>query len=291
MITSKSLPPIVTLVGMTTVCWVVLKKTYSRLQRQWQSEEKQHAADNNPTDVAVDKIEVDDDKKAQHVQFPINKIMQLVYLVLAMMMFTLIKGSASLPSFVGVEYCGGNYWLVHLMSIAVCILFLRKNLATFKPPQENDAKAKILNDVDIKADKIPGLLKISTLAGVLSGMLVGGGNLVNSYLLNDLNLTPQSVSATMSIFLMIPNFMMMFSALVAGKVPLFEWLWFMGVSLLATFVIASSLTNYAKKYKKQSILLVLLCTVLVMVMIVVPAFAVSKMYYSPGAVLSFSPIC
>jgi uncharacterized membrane protein YfcA len=297
MITSKSLPPIVTLIGMITVCYTVLKKTYARLEKQWQSEEKQRAQDAASPDVSVEKTAADDEneKKVQHVQFPVNKIMQLVYLVLAMMMFTLIKGSASLPSFVGVEYCGGNYWFVHFLSILACLFFLRRNLAQYKPQvttgQEADNKPVVPIDSDVKADKIPGLLKISTIAGVLSGMLVGGGNLVNAYLLNDLNLTPQAVSATMSIFLMIPNFMMMFSSLVAGKVPLYEWLWFMMLSVSATFIIASNLTNYAKKYNKQSILLVLLCTVLVMVMIVVPTYGMSKMYYNPAQVLSFSPIC
>jgi len=198
-----------------------------------------------------------------------------------------------MPSIVGVEYCSANYWLIHVGSILFCFYFLKRNLAIINASEkaQNDPKAVLNNNyADVKREKIPGLLKISCFAGILSGMLIGGGILLNSYLL-ELGLTPQSVGATMTLFLMIPFFMLMFTSVMSGRVEMDEFFWYMGLSMIGAFIISTYLTYLAKKHKRQSILLCSLCLVLGMVLIVVPGYGIQKIIADPEAVLSFHSFC
>jgi len=177
---------------------------------------------------------------------------------------------------------------VHGISIFSCLYFQRRSLSFFKSEQETD-DPKIMN-FELKREKIPGLLKISIFAGIFSGMLIGGGILFNSYLL-EMGLTPESTSATMTLFLMIPFFMLMFTSIMAGRIAADELFWFMGLSMLGAFVISATLTYFAKKYKRQSILLISLCFVLSTVLIVVPTYGIAKVYGNPKSMLSFHSLC
>jgi len=281
-------------VGMTIVTFTVFKKTYARAMKQYAVENKAKSLEDGAkaVDLSVHK-NGDKDNKSQAGIFPMHKIKEIIYLIVTLMIFTLLKGSLTLPSIVGVEYCSANYWLIHVGSIAVCFYFLKRNLAIINASEkaQNDPKTALDNNyTDIKREKIPGLLKISCFAGILSGMLIGGGILLNSYFL-EMGLTPQSVGATMTLFLMIPFFMLMFTSVMSGRVEMDEFFWYMGLSMIGAFIISTYLTHLAKKHKRQSILLCSLCLVLGMVLIVVPAYGIQKIVANPDAVLSFHSIC
>jgi len=228
--------------------------------------------------------------------FPMEKIKEILYLVVTLMILSLLRGSSTTPSIIGIDYCGGSYWLVYALIILACGYFTLRSVKNFQMLEENKINnpppynLRIPASTTLSMDKMPGLAHISLWAGVLAGMLIGGGIILNAYILQ-MGFTPQSTSATTALFVMLPAFMSMFVTLLAGRVALDEFIWFFGLSIIGSFIISTTLSYLVRKYKRQSLLLILLCIVLLLVILVVPTYGIAKMYANPSSMLSFSSLC
>ena len=321
MILSRSLPSILTLIGMVIVNSIILKKTFVRAVKEYNLE-TQHKnmgsisplrKKNQENNQGLEMLTFNDASEYYLIQenpsfynsilnerhlLPMDKIKEILYLVGILMLLTLIRGSSTTPSLIGISYCSFNYWIVYVIGILSCIFFSKRNLSLIRQrvgPYQDDADViiifnyKIPNFTGFRPDKIQSLVNISLFAGILSGMMIGGGILLNSHLLG--MLTPQSTAATMTLFLMLPFFMTTFSTVVAGRIQLDEFIWFVGLAIVASFVISKLFSYFINKYQRQSILLIAICGVLLIVQFVVPTYGIAGIYSNPVSMLSFHSIC
>ena len=311
----RMVAPIVIIVGIIVVTAYSTIKVYKKAKRQYAEESnanRQPIVDNeyyrNLNNLHPSEIEGEDQSneaytsdiklqealKKEYKLFPKRKYGLLTGLLLIVMFMSLLKGTDKFPSFIGITYCGIGYWTIFLLSLVFCLViffvdqrFLRRNIKEIRFYHTQISK----RGFEFNRTTVKRLSTLSTVAGVLAGLLgIGGGMIMNPTLLN-IGIPPQEVAATSGFFVVQTSFISLFQSILYKDVPLLEEGFFFLVSLIGSFIVSFLLTFLVKKTKRPSLVLFALISVLILSIIVTPIFEIWQNSSNLKKLFEFNSIC
>ena len=132
---------------------------------------------------------------------------------------------------------------------------------------------------------------MSVVTGIAAGLLGLGGGMIMSPILLQLGMEPQILAATVGFFVVQTSFITLFQSFYVGDVTGKETLFFMSVAFLGSIGVSMVLNYFIKKYKRPSIMLFALTSVIFLSLVVMPAFGVYKSIDNPSQMLVSNSIC
>eukprot|EP01017_Pseudomicrothorax_dubius_P030999 TRINITY_DN3912_c0_g3_i1.p1 TRINITY_DN3912_c0_g3~~TRINITY_DN3912_c0_g3_i1.p1 ORF type:complete len:461 (+),score=61.01 TRINITY_DN3912_c0_g3_i1:129-1511(+) len=225
--------------------------------------------------------------------FPFKKLRTSIILVFILIAFNLIKGSKRFPSVLGIEFCGGGYWGLTAMTIAICFAFYQ--YASARAVSVYESKQRLgfpfEDEFRLNSGTVGGVSCYAFVAGLLAGMAGIGGGTIMSPLLLEYGLSPQSASATSSLTVVFTSFISLSLAVIGGFLQMDQILWFMFLSFLGAVVISTFLNHMVRKYRRQSIILFILLGVIVASLFFILGFGGYKVFQHPLEYLHFRSFC
>lgn len=308
------LPAILTLGTIVLVMFQSLQKIYKKAKVQFAQENKEQARKAETTNL-IAPIEMQEKATAQmkeyitlvnnpmsysvmkeeKVQFPWKKYREFFLLLLAIVILFLLKGTRAFDSIIGLEYCGGGYWGLYALTLGICIAFVlraRKELA-----EESEIKERALISTEnsrefrVTAENIDDFTKSALLGGLLAGYLGLGGGIIMNPVMMELGMPGQIATATSGLFVLFTSFISMFQTVVSGGVEWVDVLYFAPLVFIGAFGVSSILRYLVDYYKRPSIVLFVLTFVMVIGIIVIPAFALYRSVENPSLMFDFGRIC
>lgn len=232
-------------------------------------------------------------KPPNYPLFPLNRYLQIIVLLLIVVAFLLLRGSKTLPSIIGVEFCGGSYWMIYFLAMAVCFIFSFFAQYRLKREKEDPAERSKAETQEFDVRKHPlRLSMIAFRAGILGGFAgVGGGLILNPVFL-DMGMAGPVTTATTNFFVLFTAFISVAQTAIGGALPLTNGVYFGSLSFVGAMVIASVLKYIVKKYNRTSLVLFLLCFVTLTGAIVVSVHAGYRMITGEDSkMMSMGSIC
>lgn len=314
---NRALAPILMIIGLIIVMIYSGKKVYAKAKNQYAAEtnEKAHALlggkapTQNTQDVEltlfggigktlVAEPEINSELEAiikeDHSLFPPKKIGLIALLLSFVILTTLLRGSKEFGSMIGADYCGSTYWVIYLLTLTGCGIIFMKGSALVKH------QAQVKSFYQYKEDKnqfaitptvLNKMMPLSLIAGVLAGLLGLGGGMVMSPTLLQLGMEPQVLAATVGFFVVQTSFITLFQSVMYGDVTQKELMFFLLVAFVGSYGVSWVLNYLVKKYKRPSLILLTLCFVLLLSLVVMPAFSVFKSIDRPEEMFTFRSIC
>lgn len=238
--------------------------------------------------------ELNDLLQKEHKLFPKTKYAILIGLLLAVMLLSLLRGSHKFHSIIGLSYCGVGYWGIYILTLAVCLLvfflnqsLVRKNIQI----KEHSHLEAAHGGFELDSANTRKLTLLSGFAGLLAGLLgVGGGMIMNPTLLK-MGIPAQNVAATLGFFVVQTSFISMFQSLLYGDVPLKEEGFFFLIAVVGSLSVSFFLTWLVKKTKRASIVLFTLVAILILTILVTPAFEIWQNFDNLKKLIEFKSIC
>ena len=308
--------PILIIIGLTIVILYTGKKIYKKAKAQFLAEtnrarEPQQVASIPETkkDFEMvllgnydrqDEFESAENHKLQAILkeerqlFPAKKTAIIVLNLIFVVFTTFLRGSKDFNSPLGINYCGGEYWLMYLATLLGCGVIYSKGVALIHHNLEVKRENNYVepgNEFTVTDDTINKITMLSILAGILAGLLGLGGGMVMSPLLLELGMGPQTLAATVGFFVVQTSFISLFQAFMYGDLMIAEIVFFMGVSFAGSYGVSTILNMMVKKYNRPSIILIMLSFVLLLSLIVMPTFGVYKSIEDPEQMFKFRSLC
>ena len=223
---------------------------------------------------------------------PLRKIAVLISLLGYIIIVTILRGTEKFDSIIGVEYCSFGYWLWFLIGLGGCFAFFLYGTKIVKQTIEIKKKYKYakstftLTNEDVKLLGYKGIF-----AGCLAGLVgIGGGFLLSSILIG-MGVKAQSMTATLGFFVVLVALISLFQAFLYGGITPNELVFFFLVSSIGSYIVSSGLTYLVKKYKRPSILLIVLCVMLCAAATILPLFTIYKSIQNPWQMIAVRSIC
>ena len=230
--------------------------------------------------------------KEENSFLPFSKIAVLLSLLAYIIIVTILRGTEKFDSIIGVEYCSFGYWLWFLVGLAGCFAFFLYGTKMVKQTIEIKKKHKYtkstftLTNEDVKLLGYKGVV-----AGCLAGLIgIGGGFLLSSILIG-MGVKPQSMTATLGFFVVLVALISLFQAFLYGGITPNELVFFFLVSSVGSYTVSRGLTYLVKKYKRPSILLIVLCVMLCAASTILPLFTIYKSIQNPWQMIAVRSIC
>ncbi len=223
---------------------------------------------------------------------PKTKAIFLLSIISFIILVSLLRGTEKIDSFLGIEYCSGGYWLFYLLSPAGCYLFYLKGVQMVK--QNIAIKHKYnYNDssYDLKENEIQKITKLGLAGGLLSALIGGGGGMFLGPPMLAMGIGAQSMSATAGLFTTLTSLGNLVQAFLLGGFTFSEFAFFFLVSAGGAYMLSNGISQILKRYKRPSILLFIISSMLFFTMATLPLFTLYKTYENPGQMLKFHSLC
>ena len=200
-----------------------------------------------------------------------------VLLAAASIVFSLIKGSASSKSVVGVKVCSEGYYLVTfsyfvfmmIMSVLASIYLVRKTYVC-----ENTNYIFDEGDIRWTYKKCAVVTLCSIIAGIVVGLLgMGGGNLIGPLLLS-LGVRPEISTISSSFTIFISSGTAAAQYFILGAIDLQYSGWFFMLSVLGSLMGILILRKIAIKKQRVSLLIFCLFFILFASLIIIPTIGI-----------------
>jgi len=237
----------------------------------------------------LERIKIEDMK-----QFPWNKIKMNLALLLWIMVMNVLRGSSSLPSLLGVPYCGTGYWFLFFLSLVGCYAFYRIGLVEVERRMEIKKIHGETSEVDflLNPGVLPQLFRVAGIAGILAGFLGIGGGVIMGPSLLAFGCPPGTLSATLAFFVVQSSFIASFlSYWFSTNLDLSEIFFFFALACGGGFVVARVISFLVGKYQNPKITLYVMITIVGASVIVMPTYAVYKSIIDPAQMLEYRSIC
>jgi len=223
---------------------------------------------------------------------PKTKALFLVSIIGFIILISLLRGTEKIDSFLGIEYCSGGYWLFYLLGPAGCYLFylkgvqmVKNNIAIKQKYNYNDSS------YDLKENEIQKITKLGLAGGLLSALIGGGGGMFLGPPMLAMGIGAQSMSATAGLFTTLTSLGNLVQAFLLGGFTISEFAFFFLVSAGGAYMLSNGISQILKKYKRPSILLFIISSMLFFTMATLPLFTLYKTYENPGQMLKFHSLC
>lgn len=308
--------PIIIIIGLVMIIIYTGSKVYARAKKQYEREtdekssgllkEKSPAKDKSYELTTLIKEEKEKNKmqnmdpalqavlEEEYQLLPKRKLGFLMLLLLFVLFMILLRGSKSLDSVLGVDYCGFGYWFVYFLGLAGC------GYAYYKAAEMINYNNEVKRRNNYQGDKnefrvTPEIMKrvtpSSLLAGLLAGLLGLGGGTVMGPMLIQLGVGPQALASTAGFFVVQTSLVTLFQSVMSGDVSGEELGFFLGISLIGSFGVSYLLSYMVKKYERPSLILFTLSFVLLLSLIVMPLFGIYKSFDKPEEMFTFHSLC
>ena len=317
-ILNRILPNIIPLIGTILLVLVVFKKTFIKAKKEFATEKKRSSKQENQ-ETAAEILEIipnsvkekskneiapnymneeleeikEQEIEIKNNQYPWIKIKEIFFLLILLVTLNLLRGSKNFTSLIGIEYCSLYYWLMCGSIIIFCPIFLIRNILICQKLEKIKEKLKSDNQQNFSMDskRIVELGSISTLTGILAGMLgIGGGMILGPYF-SQIGLSPQRSTATSCVFVLSTSFISSLQTLILNILTIDQICWYFGISVVGSSIISKIMLYVIKRYKRPSIILFALCTVMVIALILVPVYIYLKLSSNNSELFEFYPIC
>jgi uncharacterized membrane protein YfcA len=235
----------------------------------------------------------------QHEKKIISWIPALYFIILALIniAFSLLKGSSSSPSIIGIQSCSPGhigltvgYLFIMLVMIALSSYYLVKKTEIC----ERGGYSFDEGDVRWNHRKCIIVSLFGVFTGIVVGLLgMGGGNIIGPMLLG-LGVRPEvsTISSSFSIFLSSGTAAAQF--FITGNIEIDYASWLLFISIIGSFIGVVVLRKYAIKYNRVSILVMCLGVILFCSLIIIPTIGIIdalNQIHKGSFQLGFSSLC
>lgn len=312
---NRMIPPILTISGLVYLMITTLMKISKKAKSSYAQETKalEKPLLTSPTKNTTEEVELNVmDRKSQRKSvnqeelpqevkailaeddafLPKSKLAYLFCLLVFLLLMTVFRGTDKFQSVLGVDFCSAGYWGWFIFGLVGCYLFYLKGSKIVQKNTELKARYNCSNsEYKLDDENIKKLGSMGVLAGVLAALLgIGGGMVLGGTLLN-IGIEPQSMTATANAFVVMTSFISLFQAFLFGGISTNELIFFFLISSVGSYSVSAGLQWMVKKYKRPSLLLIILSGMLVIALVVMPSFAVWKSIEDPSQMFSFHSVC
>ena len=225
--------------------------------------------------------------------FPWEIYLQFVSYLLLSFLLQLVNGSKGVSSIVGIEYCSVDYWLVYCSNIILCSIFWSIGVLIVK---RND-KARENSDMDLSDEyrvSLTNIRKLSAISlgvGFLGGVIGLGGALLFVPLLLSFGIPPIRATATASFMAIFTSSTSVFVTLLSKRVTVEDTLYLGGIAFLGATVIANPIVYLTQKYKRTTLLTIILFCLLFIDLLYYPTYEIWRLIVAREETLSITALC
>jgi hypothetical protein len=208
--------------------------------------------------------------------------------------FTLIKGSSSFASVIGVKFCSAWYWVLMALMFAVLGLFSYFNskyiIAKYKKKVELGYD---FDSGDVRWEEITCLRLniVGFMAGFLGAIIGVGGALIINPTLIKFNVRPEVMTATGSFMIVFTSSVSALQFLISGRIQYDYGLWTITFSLMGSALGVFVIKGCVDKYKRSSLITLTLACVMVLSGIVTPVYGIYQALTSDYMDYGFHDYC
>lgn len=252
-------------------------------------------ADPNSKQIDVEKIE-EDARKLERIiiyegkDFDPIKYGYFFMSILILFVFSLIKGTNGFPSLIGIRYCSILYWIVVGLMGGSCLLLAY--FSTIHVLEEIRIKKKfghlLPHEMNYNFTQAIYINCIIMGIGILSNMLGLSGGVVTYPLFTAMGVQPLVVSFSSLFMVLLNKVAAVMLNLLSGLIIKDLAIYFIIIMGLSSVFMISKLNAILKKYKRQSIITLIMIGILFTSLIITPLYAVIEgsksddFWVSPG---------
>ncbi|CAD8121505.1 unnamed protein product [Paramecium sonneborni] len=223
--------------------------------------------------------------------YPIENLKEIALSVIIVVALTLLKGAATIPSILGIDYCGYGFHCINFIIFAIGFYNVKRYRQQIR--KEEELKEAVGND--FQGDKIGNVFEItvksSMKAGFLGGLVGLGGGVVLTPVWLETGINPPRAAASATFTVMFTSFISVFIIALSGGYHISQFLILASVSGCGSYLVAGILKRLVKKYKRESIIIQVLLIVIAFGLIVLPLQSIKDVYYNPLSSIQFGRLC
>ncbi|KAM3140371.1 hypothetical protein pb186bvf_007531 [Paramecium bursaria] len=223
--------------------------------------------------------------------YPLEQIKELGIQVAIVLSLTLIKGSQSFPSMIGVEYCSSGYHFINviLLAIAVYNVYRYRNIIL----QEEVKKEQVgYHFQEGRMSSVIGeTVKSSFFAGFLGGLVGLGGGVILTPLWLSMGIPSSRATASATFCVLFTSSISVFIITLSGGYHIKDFILYGGFSGVGSYIIAGQLKVLVKRYHRESILIMVLLGIITLGLIVLPYQSFKDFFGNPKAATQFGRFC
>lgn len=248
----------------------------------------------NETSMKEDSEELKRLYEEEKKKIPLDSFLIILAVYSFVVFFTLIKGSSSFASVIGVKFCSAWYWVLMALMFAVLGLFSYFNskyiIAKYKKKVELGYD---FDSGDVRWEEITCLRLniVGFMAGFLGAIIGVGGALIINPTLIKFNVRPEVMTATGSFMIVFTSSVSALQFLISGRIQYDYGLWTITFSLMGSALGVFVIKGCVDKYKRSSLITLTLACVMVLSGIVTPVYGIYQALTSDYMDYGFHDYC
>lgn len=231
--------------------------------------------------------------KAEKRLFPTERFAEFALLLGTLVLLALMRGTSSLESIFGVEYCSGGYWGLLMVVIPVMLLIHWRGCHTALKADETRAKANYPFNNLFRLDKkmLNPLRILCLLAGFLSGATgVGVGVIVIPYFLGK-GMKSACASVTSGFFNIFTSFTSMLLAILGKDLKVEEMIFYCLLGFFGSGLCCLLAGKLSAKLKINYLEVLLVWLIVFVGLFASPGLLVYMGVDNPSGLVSFKSLC
>lgn len=263
------------------------------------AEEKMlNEGEDKPTIVDEMSNEVSDDLRAilrsERRWLPLFPILIFVLIYGYAIFCSFLRGSSRHPSIIGVDQCTPAYWIMTLLIFAgfgVFTIFVVWYIV------HNTRKKMLLGynfdsyDIVWRFKPLAICVIFGLLAGIGASLLSFGGALILGPVMLKLGMRPEVSAGTSTAIIILTASISIIQFAIAGKLELIYGIWLFSFSLLGAFIGICFIKAIVNKYKRGSIMVIMLTVLMGLCSLLTPAYGIIDLAGKDNIDVGFRPYC
>jgi uncharacterized membrane protein YfcA len=224
---------------------------------------------------------------------PPKSLLIITFIFLLVVFSAFVRGSRNFDSIFGIHFCSAMYWavsgcfLVVMIMIAVYCCYNMKDKYVTKDKLGYDFDT---NDIKWNSLTASFISMAGLCAGLAAGVIGVGGGLVMNPVMLRFGMRPEVSTATSSFMVLFTSTISMLQYAIAGKLTYIYGLWTLAFSLVGSCVGILLIKKIVDKYKRSSIIVMLLALIMAACAVIIPTYGILK-YSQESANDGFKSYC
>lgn len=232
----------------------------------------------------------------QDSKIPIQKLLVLVLCLLILTVLSIFRGARSGASMIGVEACGGVYWVLWILTFVLLGLievFIARYLLKDYHRRVECGFHFLKSDIRWTKRNAIFLPSFCSIAGIGAGLIgIGGGTIIGPILLA-LNVLPSVSSSSAALLMVFANGSTVIQYVALGRFPVGYGSVFFALGLVASILGTNVIGYFVKKKNKQSYVVLAVVGILIAATTMAVYSAITTIIHdiNSGAQMGFAPPC